>query len=103
MALVLGERTDRSTKSSASPKFLNLRVRSIRLVCSCSAQPGVCESSVSASSSASGGTPPRHDTQVARELDRLVAGGTPATSVSDNGPRLTARAILAWTNRAGVD
>ena len=43
-------------------------------------------------------------TRVARELDRLVARhGTPATIVSDNGPELTSRAILAWTNRAGLD
>ena len=25
------------------------------------------------------------------------------TIVSDNGPELTSRAILAWTNRAGLD
>ena len=43
-------------------------------------------------------------TRVARELDRLVARhGTPATIVSDHGPELTSRAILAWTNRAGLD
>jgi putative transposase len=43
-------------------------------------------------------------TRVARELDRLVARhGTPATIVSDNGPELTSRAVLAWTNRAGLD
>ena len=42
--------------------------------------------------------------RVARELDALVAGrGVPATIVSDNGPELTSRAILAWTNRAGLD
>ena len=36
--------------------------------------------------------------------DRLVARhGTPATIVSDNGPELTSRAVLAWTNRAGLD
>ena len=28
---------------------------------------------------------------------------SPATIVSDNGPELTSRAILAWTNRAGLD
>jgi putative transposase len=43
-------------------------------------------------------------TRVARELDRLVARhGIPATIVSDNGPELTSRAILAWANRAGLD
>ena len=42
--------------------------------------------------------------RVARELDALVARrGVPATIVSDNGPELTSRAILAWTNRAGLD
>ena len=42
--------------------------------------------------------------RVARELDRLVARhGTPATIVSDNGSELTSRAVLAWTNRAGLD
>jgi putative transposase len=42
--------------------------------------------------------------RVARELDTLVARrGTPATIVSDNGPEFTSRAILAWTNRAGLD
>jgi len=41
--------------------------------------------------------------RVARELDALVAGrGVPATIVSDNGPELTSRAVLAWTNRAGL-
>jgi putative transposase len=41
---------------------------------------------------------------VARELDRLVARrGVPATIVSDNGPQLTSRAVLASTNRAGLD
>jgi putative transposase len=39
-----------------------------------------------------------------RELDALVARrGAPMTIVSDNGPELTSRAILAWTNRAGLD
>jgi putative transposase len=43
-------------------------------------------------------------TRVARELDRLLAvRNSPMTIVSDNGPELTARAILAWTNRTGLD
>jgi putative transposase len=43
-------------------------------------------------------------TEVARELDRHVAGrGPPATIVSDNGPELTSHPILAWTKRAGLD
>jgi len=43
-------------------------------------------------------------TRVARELDTLVARrGAPMTIVSDNGPEFTSRAILAWTNRAGLD
>jgi putative transposase len=43
-------------------------------------------------------------TRVARELDALVARrGAPMTIVSDNGPEPTSRAILAWTNRAGLD
>ena len=34
----------------------------------------------------------------------LIAGrGRPNIIVSDNGPELTSRAILAWTNRAGLD
>jgi putative transposase len=42
--------------------------------------------------------------RVARELDTLVARrGTSMTIVSDNGPELTSRAVLAWTNRAGPD
>jgi putative transposase len=42
--------------------------------------------------------------RVARELDALVARrGCPKVIVSDNGPELTSRAILAWTNRAGLD
>jgi hypothetical protein len=45
-------------------------------------------------------------TRVARELDRLVARhGMPATIVSDNGPELTSRAILAllfWLSLAGM-
>jgi putative transposase len=43
-------------------------------------------------------------TRVVRELDGLVARhGAPAVIVSDNGPELTSRAILAWTNRVGLD
>jgi putative transposase len=42
--------------------------------------------------------------RVARELDRLLAvRGSPITILSDNGPELTSRAILAWTNRTGLD
>ena len=42
--------------------------------------------------------------RVARALDVLIARrGVPATIVSDNGPELTSRAVLAWTNRAGLD
>jgi putative transposase len=42
--------------------------------------------------------------RVARELDTLFARRrTPTTIVSDNGPELTSRAVLAWTNRAGLD
>jgi putative transposase len=42
--------------------------------------------------------------RVARELDALIAGrGRPNIIVSDDGPELTSRAILAWTNRAGLD
>jgi putative transposase len=42
--------------------------------------------------------------RVARELDALIAGrGRPNLIVSDSGPELTSRAILAWTNRAGLD
>jgi putative transposase len=41
--------------------------------------------------------------RVARELDAVIAWrGPPATIVSDNGPELTSRAILQWTNRTGV-
>jgi putative transposase len=41
---------------------------------------------------------------VVRELDGLVARhGAPAMIVSDNGPELTSHAILAWTNRVGLD
>jgi putative transposase len=43
-------------------------------------------------------------TRVARELDALIARrGRPATIVSDNGTELTSRAVLEWTNRAGVE
>ena len=42
--------------------------------------------------------------RVARELDALVARrGVPTTIVSDNGPELTSRAVLAWTNRVALD
>ena len=42
--------------------------------------------------------------RVARELDALVARrGVPTTIVSDNGPQLTSRAVLAWTNRVALD
>lgn len=42
--------------------------------------------------------------RVVRELDALIARrGRPATIVSDNGTELTARAVLEWTNRAGVE
>jgi putative transposase len=42
--------------------------------------------------------------RVARELDILIARRSmPATIVSDNGPELTSRAVLAWTNRAGLN
>jgi putative transposase len=41
--------------------------------------------------------------RVARELDAVINWrGPPATIVSDNGPELTSRAILQWTNRTGV-
>jgi putative transposase len=40
--------------------------------------------------------------RVARELDALVAErGRPVLIVSDNGPELTSRAILAWTTGLG--
>ena len=42
--------------------------------------------------------------RLVRELDILVARRSrPATIVSDNGPELTCRAALEWTNRAGLD
>ena len=42
--------------------------------------------------------------RVARALDALSAGrARPSIIVSDNGPELTTRALLAWTNRAGLD
>lgn len=42
--------------------------------------------------------------RVARELDALIAArGRPAMIVSDNGTELTSRAILDWSNRAGVE
>jgi putative transposase len=42
--------------------------------------------------------------RVARELDAIVARrGAPTCIVSDNGPELTSRAILAWTNRIGLE
>jgi hypothetical protein len=38
-----------------------------------------------------------------RELDALIARrGRPAMIVSDNGPELTSRAVLEWTNRTGT-
>jgi putative transposase len=43
-------------------------------------------------------------TRVVRELDALIARrGRPAMIVSDNGTELTSRAVLEWTNRAGVE
>jgi Integrase core domain len=42
--------------------------------------------------------------RVARDLNVLVATrGVPATIVSDSGPELTSRVVLAWANRAGLD
>ena len=42
-------------------------------------------------------------TRVARELDAIIARhGPPKTIVSDNGPELTSRAMLHWSNRTGV-
>jgi putative transposase len=42
--------------------------------------------------------------RVVRELDALIARrGRPAMIVSDNGTELTSRAVLEWTNRAGVE
>ena len=41
--------------------------------------------------------------RVARELDALIAHrGKPATIISDNGTELTSRAVLEWTNGAGI-
>jgi putative transposase len=41
--------------------------------------------------------------RVVRELHRLVArSGGPAMIVSDNGTKLTSRAVLEWTNRTGT-
>lgn len=43
-------------------------------------------------------------TRVTRELDALIARrDRPAMIVSDNGTELTSRAVLEWTNRAGLD
>ena len=42
------------------------------------------------------------DTGGARARRLVARRGTPATIVSDNGPELTSRAILRWTNRAGL-
>jgi putative transposase len=42
--------------------------------------------------------------RLARELDVLIASrGKPSTIVSDNGPEMTSRAILEWTNSTGID
>jgi putative transposase len=42
--------------------------------------------------------------RVARELDAIVAGrGRPAIIVSDNGPELTAMAILRWCQETCID
>ena len=42
--------------------------------------------------------------RLVRELDGLVASwGKPATIVSDNGTEMTSRAVLEWTNRAGIE
>ena len=42
--------------------------------------------------------------RLVREFDALVAArGKPATIVSDNGAEMTSRAVLEWTNRAGID
>ena len=42
--------------------------------------------------------------RLVRELDGLVAfRGKPATIVSDNGTEMTSRAVLEWTNRAGIE
>jgi len=42
--------------------------------------------------------------RLVRELDVLVASrGKPAMIVSDNGTEMTSRAVLEWTNRAGIE
>ena len=41
-------------------------------------------------------------TRVARELDVIAAYGQPRTIVSDNGPELTALAMLRWQQDANV-
>jgi putative transposase len=42
--------------------------------------------------------------RVARELDAIIARrGRPGAVVSDNGTEFTSMAILAWTQRSGVD
>jgi len=46
---------------------------------------------------------PTNSARVARELDTIIARrGPPAVIVSDNGPELSSRAILEWTNRTGI-
>jgi putative transposase len=41
--------------------------------------------------------------RLVRELDAIIARrGKPAMIVSDNGTEMTCRAVLEWTNRAGV-
>ena len=41
--------------------------------------------------------------RVVREIDAVIARrGRPAMIVSDNGPELTSRAVLEWTNRTGT-
>ncbi len=43
-------------------------------------------------------------TRVVRELEALIAWrGAPLMIVSDNGTELTSRAVLDWTNRAGIE
>lgn len=43
-------------------------------------------------------------TRVVRELDTLIARrGRPLMIVSDNGTELTSRAVLEWTNQAGIE
>ncbi len=42
--------------------------------------------------------------RVTRELDALIAcRGRPAMIVSNNGTKLTSRAVLEWTNCSGVE